>query len=91
MDGWPSIATASYVTATAYWISDGWEIQDYVQKIEEFRESPTAENVDECIQHILNIYGKKRESLTARTMPPITSLQWGDILNQSTYNVWNTP
>lgn len=42
--GWTSLVTASYVTATAQWVSGDWEMYDYVLKTKELRESHIAEH-----------------------------------------------
>ncbi|KAK0147398.1 putative AC9 transposase [Merluccius polli] len=59
-DGWTSLATASYVTVTAHWISDDWEMLNKVLKTKELKESHTAENVGQCIQEILDFFGVER-------------------------------
>lgn len=50
-----------------YYVSDYWEVQDYVPKIKEFRKKHTAQNVGEFIQDILDVYSIKRESVIAVT------------------------
>lgn len=72
-DGWTSLATASYVTLTAHWISDDREMHSYVLKTKELKESHTAEHVGECIQEILDVYDIKTESVTAITTDNATN------------------
>ena len=72
-DGWTSLATASYVTATAHWINDDWEMHNNVLRTKEFKVSHTAENVGECIQEILDVFDIKRGSVTAITMDNATN------------------
>lgn len=47
-DGWTSLVTVSYVTATAHWINDDWEMLNNVLKTKELKVSHTAENVGKC-------------------------------------------
>ncbi len=61
MDG--LLYTLIYVTVTAHFISDDWEIKNYVLKTEELREKHTAENVSECILQILGEFEIKLESV----------------------------
>lgn len=67
-DGWTSLATVSYVTATAHWINDDWEMLNNVLKTKELKVSHTAENVGDCIQEILDVIGIERGSVIAITM-----------------------
>uniref|UniRef100_A0A673GRL3 BED-type domain-containing protein n=1 Tax=Sinocyclocheilus rhinocerous TaxID=307959 RepID=A0A673GRL3_9TELE len=66
-DGWTSLHTDAYVTVTAHFISDGWEIKNYVLKTEELREKHTAENVSECMLQILGEFEIKLESVISVT------------------------
>ncbi|XP_073730758.1 E3 SUMO-protein ligase ZBED1-like [Misgurnus anguillicaudatus] len=66
-DGWTSLHTDAYVTVTAHFISDDWEIKNYVLKTEELREKHTAENVSDCILHILGAFEIKPESVISVT------------------------
>lgn len=72
-DGWTSIATASYVTVTAHWINDDWEMLNNVLKTKELKVSHTAENVGECIQAILDVFGIERGSVIAITTDNATN------------------
>ena len=72
-DGWTSLATASYVTATVHCISGDWEIHDFVLKTKELTESHTAEHIGECIQEILDTYGIKRGSVISATTDNATN------------------
>lgn len=66
-DGWTSLHMDAYVTVTAHFISDDWEIKNYVLKTEELREKHTAENVSECILQILGEFDIKLESVISVT------------------------
>ena len=72
-DGWTSLATASYVTATAHWISDDWEMHNNVLRTKELKVSHTAENVGECIQEILDVFDIQSESVIAITTDNATN------------------
>lgn len=72
-DGWTSIATASYVTATAHWINDDREMLNNVLKTKELKVSHTAENVGECIQEIVDVFGIERGSVIAITTDNATN------------------
>lgn len=72
-DGWTSIATVSYVTATAHWINDEWEMLNNVLKTKALKVSHTAENVGECIQEILDVFGIERGSVISITTDNATN------------------
>ncbi|KAK7176491.1 hypothetical protein R3I93_000658 [Phoxinus phoxinus] len=66
-DGWTSLATEAYVTVTAHFIDDDWELKDVILKTAEAQKSHTAENVTECISNILGEYSVSRESVLSIT------------------------
>lgn len=66
-DGWTSVATDSYVTVTAHFINEDWEMKDIVLQTTEFKKSHTAENVAEVIDNILREYNVSHESVLAIT------------------------
>ncbi|KAM4584791.1 E3 SUMO-protein ligase ZBED1-like [Odontesthes bonariensis] len=61
------VPSPSYVTATAHWINDDWEIINSVLQTKELKVSHTAENVSQCLTDILDVYGLKRESVISVT------------------------
>ncbi|XP_054458167.1 E3 SUMO-protein ligase ZBED1-like [Anoplopoma fimbria] len=66
-DGWTSLSTASYVTATAHWINEDWEILNSVLQTKELKVSHTAENVGQCLAEILCVYGLKESVICVTT------------------------
>ncbi|CAK6980157.1 hypothetical protein D5F01_LYC10977 [Scomber scombrus] len=69
-DGWTSLATASYVTATAHWISGDWEMHDYVLKTKYLMESHTAEHV----QEVLKPFKVTTEALSTEKYPTASAV-----------------
>ncbi|KAJ8375506.1 hypothetical protein SKAU_G00060860 [Synaphobranchus kaupii] len=66
MDGLPS-PLMLFVTVTAHLMTEEWEIENFVLKTGELRESHTAENVSNCIMDGLAEFGVKWESVVAVT------------------------
>lgn len=66
-DGWTSIATEAYVTVTAHFINDDWELKDIILKTAEVQETHTAEHVAECIGDILGEYNVRPQSVLSIT------------------------
>ncbi|XP_076581873.1 E3 SUMO-protein ligase ZBED1-like [Chaetodon auriga] len=66
-DGWTSIATEAYVTVTAHFINDDWEMKDIILKTAEVQETHTAEHVAECIANILGEYNVRPQSVLSIT------------------------
>lgn len=66
-DGWTSLATEAFVTVTAHFVSDSWELFDYVLSTKELRGSHTAELVAESIANTLDDFNISREAVTAVT------------------------
>ncbi|CAK6965266.1 hypothetical protein D5F01_LYC10977 [Scomber scombrus] len=66
-DGWTSIATEAYVTVTAHFINEDWELKDIILKTAEAQKTHTAENVAECITNILGEYNVSRQSVLSIT------------------------
>ena len=66
-DEWTSLSTASYVTATAHWINEDWEILNSVLQTKELKVSHTAENVGQCPAEILCVYGLKESVICVTT------------------------
>uniref|UniRef100_A0A8C9Z4Z2 BED-type domain-containing protein n=1 Tax=Sander lucioperca TaxID=283035 RepID=A0A8C9Z4Z2_SANLU len=66
-DGWTSLATEAYVTVTAHFIDNDWELKDVILKMAEVQKSHTAENVAECISNTLGEYNVSCESVLSIT------------------------
>ncbi|KAK5853479.1 hypothetical protein PBY51_014626 [Eleginops maclovinus] len=66
-DGWTSLATEAYVTVTAHFINEEWELKDVLLKTIEAPKSHTAENVAKYIGNILDEYKVDRESVLSIT------------------------
>ena len=66
-DGWTSLATESYVTVTAHFMTNQCEMKDVVLKTAEAPLSHTAENVAGYIRDILDEYSVSRESILSIT------------------------
>ncbi|KAK0153071.1 Zinc finger BED domain-containing protein 1 [Merluccius polli] len=66
-DGWTSLATEAYVTVTADFINEEWELKDVLLKTIEAPKSHTAENVAKYIGSILDEYKVDRESVLSVT------------------------
>ncbi|CAK6949708.1 zinc finger BED domain-containing protein 1-like [Scomber scombrus] len=66
-DGWTSIATEAYVTVTAHFINEDWELKDIILKTAEAQKTHTAENVAVCITNILGEYNVSRQSVLSIT------------------------
>ncbi len=66
-DGWTSLATEAYVTVTAHFINEDWELKDIILKTAEVQKTHTAENVAECITNILGEYNVSRQSVLSIT------------------------
>ncbi|KAJ8362710.1 hypothetical protein SKAU_G00115410 [Synaphobranchus kaupii] len=61
------MANDAYVTVTAHYIDDEWEMKDVVLKTTEITTDHKAENVAACIGEILDEYSIKREAVIAVT------------------------
>ncbi|XP_027138680.1 zinc finger BED domain-containing protein 1-like [Larimichthys crocea] len=66
-DGWTSIATEAYVTVTAHFINEDWELKDIILKTAEVQKTHTAEHVAECIANILGEYNVRPQSVLSIT------------------------
>ena len=64
-DGWTSLATDAYVTVTAHWISDDWNMYNKVLQTAELKETHTAAHVGACIQRVLDGFGVEGGAVTA--------------------------
>lgn len=72
-DGWSSLATESYVTVTAHFIDEDWEMRNVVLDTSELQTAHTAANVSTCIDSILQEYQVERESVLAITTDNATN------------------
>ncbi|KAJ8365325.1 hypothetical protein SKAU_G00141560 [Synaphobranchus kaupii] len=61
------MANYAYVTVTAHYVDDEWEMKDVVLKTTEITTDHKAENVAACIGEILDEYSIKREAVLAVT------------------------
>ncbi|XP_048124800.1 E3 SUMO-protein ligase ZBED1-like [Alosa alosa] len=66
-DGWSSLATESYVTVTAHFIDEDWEMRNVVLDTSKLQTAHTAENVSTCIDSILRDYHIEQESVLVIT------------------------
>ncbi|XP_065096779.1 E3 SUMO-protein ligase ZBED1-like [Paramisgurnus dabryanus] len=64
-DGWTSVATHAYVTITAHFISDTWELENFVLCTKKLRGSHTAAHVAESISNTLEEWNISREAVIA--------------------------
>ena len=53
LDFWTSHANDSYLEVTVHFVSPAWILESYVLQTREVREQHTADNIAECIQHIV--------------------------------------
>ncbi|XP_065096446.2 E3 SUMO-protein ligase ZBED1-like [Paramisgurnus dabryanus] len=51
-DAWTSIATESYVTVTAHFITDEWQLASHVLQTREVNESHTGANIAELLKNV---------------------------------------
>ncbi|XP_049451338.1 E3 SUMO-protein ligase ZBED1-like isoform X1 [Epinephelus fuscoguttatus] len=72
-DGWSSLATESYVTVTAHFIDEDWEMRNVVLDTSELQTAHTAANVSTCIDSILRDYHVEWESVLAITTDNATN------------------
>ena len=55
-DLWTSRTTTSYVALTAHFITETWELKNFVLKAEHFEERHTAINIAACIQSAMELF-----------------------------------
>ncbi|XP_030221999.1 zinc finger BED domain-containing protein 1 [Gadus morhua] len=72
-DGWSSLATESYVTVTAHFIDEDWEMRNVVLDMSELQTAHTAANVSACIDKVLQEFQVPRESVLAITTDNATN------------------
>ncbi|KAL2095672.1 hypothetical protein ACEWY4_007820 [Coilia grayii] len=72
-DGWSSLATESYVTVTAHFIDEDWEMRNVTLDTSELQTAHTAANVFTCISNILREYHIEHESVLAITTDNVTN------------------
>ena len=48
-DGWNSKATESYITTTAHYMTDDWELREKVLETVTLNEAHTAQNLADCL------------------------------------------
>lgn len=51
-DAWTSVATESYITVTAHFITDNWQLESHVLQMRAMFESHTGANVAELLQEV---------------------------------------
>ena len=56
IDLWTSHTTTSYVALTAQFITETWELKNFVLKAEHFEERHTAINIAACIQSAMELF-----------------------------------
>ena len=61
-DGWTSRATESYITITAHFINDNWEMKNYVLQTRPMHESHTGANIAEVIKEAVQEWNIPQEN-----------------------------
>ncbi|KAM9751080.1 E3 SUMO-protein ligase ZBED1-like [Menidia menidia] len=65
VDGWTSCATDSYITVTAHYVNEEWDMQSHVLQTRVFNESHTGVNLAALLQDVLREWnlGEKKPAL----------------------------
>lgn len=64
-DGWTSRAAQSYITITAHYIDDNFEIQNHTLQTRQLNSSHTAENLAEVLTKAVEEWGVKKSQPVA--------------------------
>lgn len=66
-DGWPARAAQGYITITAHYIDDNFEIQNQTLQTRQLNSSHTAENLAEVLTNAVEEWGLKKSQPVAIT------------------------
>uniref|UniRef100_A0A3B1JJI0 Zinc finger BED domain-containing protein 1-like n=1 Tax=Astyanax mexicanus TaxID=7994 RepID=A0A3B1JJI0_ASTMX len=78
-DGWTSRATESYITVTAHYVNNEWEIESPVLQTRPIYESHTSDNLAEVLQEAVLEWKLDRQNTTI----PVTTDNAKNIVNAS--------
>ena len=88
-DIWTSVATQSYITVTAHFVSSNWELRTYLLQTMNFPESHTAENIGDKLKDILSNFGIGFEKIVAVVHDQGSNMQ-ACFRNMKTEHGWET-